>query len=64
MNNFSKNLKELRLADQLSQTALAEKIGVNQRTISSWELGVGQPNFDILLKLAHFFDVSVDDLLE
>lgn len=64
MNKFSENLKELRLEARLSQAALAENIGVNQRTVSNWELGVGQPDFDILLKLARFFDVTADDLLE
>ena len=62
MNKFSENLKELRLEARLSQAALAENIGVNQRTVSNWELGVGQPDFDILLKLARFFDVTADDL--
>lgn len=63
MNNFSKNLKDLRLESHLSQAALAEKMGVSQRTVSSWELGARQPDYDTLLKLAHFFNVSTDYLL-
>lgn len=64
MNNFDKNLKELRLEARLSQTELAEKLGVSQRTVSSWELGARQPDYDTLLKLARFFGVTTDDLLK
>lgn len=63
MNNFAKNLKELRTEANLTQAALAEKMGVSQRAVSSWELGARQPDYDTLLKLAHYFDVTTDYLL-
>lgn len=63
MNNFAKNLKELRTEANLTQASLAEKMGVSQRAVSNWEQGARQPDYDTLLKLAHFFDVTTDYLL-
>lgn len=63
MNNFAKNLKELRAEVNLTQAALAEKMGVSQRAVSNWELGARQPDYDMLIKIAKYFEVSVDYLL-
>lgn len=63
MNNFAKNLKELRMDANLTQAMLAEKMGVSQRSVSNWELGARQPDYDTLLKLARLFDVTTDYLL-
>lgn len=43
--------------------ALAEAIGVRQQTISLYACGQTQPTADMALKIAKFFDVSVDYLL-
>lgn len=63
MNNFAKNLKELRMEANLTQTAFADKMGVGQNTVSTWELGTRQPDYDTLVKIAKFFEVSTDYLL-
>ena len=63
MNIFSKNLKALRLEAHISQAELAEKMGVGQRTVSNWELGARQPDYDTLVKIAKYFEVSTDYLL-
>lgn len=63
MNNFAKNLKELRIGASLTQSTLAEKMGVSQNTVSTWEVGTRQPDYDTLLKLARLFDVTTDYLL-
>ena len=56
-------IKELRLENNLSQKGLADKLGASQRSISSWETGERQPDFDMLEKIAKFFDVTTDYLL-
>lgn len=63
MTKFKDRLKELRTEKELSQTKLAEKLGVDFRTISNWENGVRKPDIDTLVEIAKFFDVSTDYLL-
>ena len=56
-------LKELRKELGLSQAKLAEQIGIAQNTLSQYETSMRQPDNETLLKLADFFDVTVDYLL-
>lgn len=60
---FKEQLKELRAENNLSQQDLAEKLGVSQRSISNWETGVRQPDFEMLISIAKFFNVTTDYLL-
>ena len=66
MNNniFGKRLKELRIEQKLSQQKLGESLGFCNQTISFWESGDREPDLDTLLKIAHFFNVAIEDLLE
>ena len=63
MIKFKERLKELRVEKELSQIQLAKSIDVSQRSISSWETGFRQPDYDTLEKLAKFFNVTADYLL-
>ena len=63
MKNVAENLKKLRLAKNLTQTELAERVGVAKATISAYENGTRLPSYDILIKLAHQFRVTTDNLL-
>lgn len=47
---------------RMSQADLAEKIGVTRKTISTIEVGRFVPSTIIALKIAHFFDVPVEDI--
>lgn len=60
---FCIRLKELRAENGLAQNELAQKLYVNQRTISNWEKGVREPNIAMIIRIAKFFDVSTDYLL-
>lgn len=53
----------LRIKKGLTQTKLAEIIGVNNRTISKWETGEGLPDVSLLKPLANALDTSVDAIL-
>ena len=57
-------LKELRLSRNISQLKLAMDLGLNQNSISRYETGARQADYDLLIKIADYFDVSVDYLLE
>ena len=63
MTDFPQTLKELRLERQLTQSELADLLIVNQRTISSWETGIREPDCEMLVKIAKLFDVTTDYLL-
>ena len=56
-------LKEFRKMKNLSQQQVADMIGVNQRTYSSYENNQSEPNIEKLIKLAKLFGVSVDTLI-
>lgn len=62
-NTFSKRLNELRLENELTRSQLAEKLSVSVRLISYWENGQRECDFDMLIKIADLFSVSVDYLL-
>ena len=56
-------LKELRKEKNITMKKLGEKIGVAESTISLYESGKRQPDNVTLLKIADYFNVSVDYLL-
>ncbi len=60
--NFPQRLKELRLENGLTQKELAKSIEVGRTTISEYESGKIVPKQEGLLKIANYFDVSVDYL--
>ena len=57
-------LKKLRKDRGISQLKLAMDINTNQNTISRYETGEREPGISDLIKLADYFDVSLDYLLE
>lgn len=48
----------------MTQTALADKLNISNRTVSKWEHGDGFPDITILPKLAQALSVSTDELLK
>lgn len=56
-------LKELRKAKGLTQHQLANELGVTRQAISLYEKGDREPKISTLIKLADYFDVSVDYLI-
>ena len=57
-------LKQLRLKKSLSQQNVADYLGINRTTYVKYETGTSNPNVARLSKLAAFFGVSPDYLLE
>lgn len=60
--NINKNICELRKAAELTQEALANKLGVSYQAVSKWENGLSCPDITLLPKLAEIFGVSIDTL--
>ncbi len=57
-------LKEIRKAKGISQLKMAMDLNTNQNTISRYETGEREPGINELIKIADYFNVSVDYLLE
>ncbi len=57
-------LKEIRKARGISQTKLAMDLNTNQNTISRYETGEREPGNQELIKIADYFHISIDYLLE
>lgn len=57
------NIKELRKEKNLTQSELATYFGIDQTTVSKWELNKALPDTLMLIELADFFGVSIDYLL-
>lgn len=63
MVDFGKNLKKLRLQEDLTQQDLANRLGVTKSVVSYYELQERIPSPEILIKLSAIFHVSTDHLL-
>ncbi|MCM1235825.1 MAG: helix-turn-helix transcriptional regulator [Ruminococcus flavefaciens] len=54
-------LKEFREQRGLSQTELAERVGLKQTTISQYESGSRRPNLSMAKKIADALGMTLDD---
>ena len=61
---FGDVIKKLRTAHNLNQVQLAGKLNVSKQTVSNWENNNILPSIEMLVKIAQFFMVSTDYLLE
>lgn len=59
---FKDMLKYLRNREGLSQRALAERVGLSASTISMYEVGAREPDFETEETLADFFNVDLNTL--
>lgn len=57
-------LKEIRKSKGISQLKMAMDLNTNQNTISRYETGEREPGIVELIKIADYFNISVDYLLE
>jgi len=61
---ISQNINHLRKLHKLSQQALAEAMEIPRTTLGDYERGKTEPNISMLIKLASYFGVKVDDLIQ
>ena len=57
-------LRELRKSKGISQLKLALDLNTNQNTISRYETGEREPGIAELIRIADYFNVSIDYLVE
>lgn len=60
---FSEELKKLRKQRSLTQQKLADALGISKSTISMYENGNREPDFETSEAIADYFNVRLDDLL-
>ncbi|MBU8728234.1 helix-turn-helix domain-containing protein [Bacillus pumilus] len=56
-------IRALREANKLTQKALADKLKIPHQNLSNYERGFRNPDYEILIKIAKFFEVTTDYLL-
>ncbi len=60
---FTDNLKFLRKERNISQQEIADYLNITRQAYNNYENGKREPDYEILLKLGEYFEVTVDDLL-
>ena len=63
MVKIADRIKQLRKKKGVSQSQLAEAIGVKNNTVSTWERGTRKPDFAALQLLSEYFEISLEYLL-
>ncbi len=61
---LNENIKKLRLARGINQVELANALNVSKQCVSNWENDNIQPSVEMLVKIARYFNVSTDYLLD
>ena len=63
MRDIGKNIKDLRISNNLTQDQLAEKLFVTRQTVSNYENGKSRPDIDTLEKIASVLGCQLTDLI-
>ena len=61
---LGKKFKQLRTSLGLTQQQLANKLGISRVNYTRYETDAVRPDYETLIKIADFFDVSLDDLFD
>ena len=61
---FQDKLSKLRKEKNLSQEALAEKLGMSRQAISKWESGSSYPDMPTIIKVTKVLDCNLEDLID
>ena len=63
MFDFPSKLKNVRVKKSLTQKAVADFLGIYETSYQNYERGSRKPNYEVIIKLANCFGVSIDYLL-
>lgn len=62
-DKIGKFILECRKAKKLTQSELAEKLGVTDKSVSNWENGRNMPDLSLFRPLCEILDISINDLI-
>lgn len=60
---LAQNLKYLREQKGLSQKDFSADMGLSRATVGNWETGERKPDIEMIIRLAEYFGVTLDDLV-
>ena len=60
----AEKIKALREAENMTQAALAKKLGITRSSVNAWEMGISVPSTQYIVELSTLFQVSTDYLLD
>ena len=60
---LAQNLKYLRERKGLSQREFSADLGLSRATVGNWETGERKPDIEMIIRLAEYFGVTLDDLV-
>ena len=63
MSAFAETLKKIRKNKNVSQKTVAQQLGYGYTAIANYESGRNEPSIDDLIKIADYFEVSMDCLV-
>jgi len=63
MSNIPSNIKFLRKKKSLTQQQFADELGIKRSLIGAYEEERADPKYDLLKKMALFFEISIDDFI-
>lgn len=63
MMNIGKTIADLRKANNMTQSEVAELLGVSYQAVSKWERDESLPDITMLPKIADLYHISIDQLL-
>ncbi|MBR1968639.1 MAG: helix-turn-helix transcriptional regulator [Clostridia bacterium] len=61
---IGKKLKELRLAENLTQEQLSEKLQISRVNYTRYETDATRPDYETIIKIADYYDISLDELFD
>ncbi len=64
MIQIGQKLKQLRISENLTQQELADALGIGRVNYTRYETNVARPDYETLLLLADFYNISLDELFE
>ncbi len=63
MSYIGKNIRKIRMSKKLTQTEFAELFDLKRTAVGSYEEGRAEPKIDTLIKIADYFNLTIDQLL-
>ncbi len=57
-------IKELRKANRMTQEQLAAYLSISSQAVSKWETGTSSPDIEMLPRIASFFGITIDELMD
>lgn len=61
--NFGKQIKEIRLSNNLTQEQMANKLNVSRQAVSNWENNKNLLDLEMIITISNIFSLSLDNLI-